>query len=386
MINNILTVAILLLLLTAIFIAVRWRNLECRGNIPTSLLTFIAILFTSGLDVGLIMFPLTEFPIYASETPYQFTNPLAVSFGFWGFMIWSMYFVTTFYFCVLEPHLQLFKIPIIKWVNNIVVICTCAFTGFLFLSYLPNYIEGISPIFKFGLVATVVMCAVLSSTNVRYVRILSVASTWLFFSLIATMWLYSDMGFQGFFSTSSNIGGYFQNLHQFIAPITDYHAFYLFWWLSWSIMIGQFVSRFVGGIKAWQLLLALLFIPSIPIAVWFSVLYYYHSNSITITQHLNWAMVTVGIVFVINSLDSLIRLYNENLGITVNRMGKPVYIAGNWICLFGLILLYQFTPFKIEWVGLIVIALYIGIYRTIFSTKNLSSTLSSTKTTFVYNK
>jgi len=31
---------------------------------PASLFTFNAILFTSGLDVGLIMFPLTEFPIF----------------------------------------------------------------------------------------------------------------------------------------------------------------------------------------------------------------------------------------------------------------------------------------------------------------------------------
>ena len=38
-------------------------------------------------------------------------------------------------------------------------------------------------------------------------------------------------------------------------------------------MIGQFVARFVGGLRTWQLLLALLCIPSIPIALWFSVLF-----------------------------------------------------------------------------------------------------------------
>jgi len=64
------------------------------------------------------------------------------------------------------------------------------------------------------------------------------------------------MGISGFGNSAANIGGYFTNLHKFISPLTDYHAFYLFWWFAWSIMIGQFVARFVGGLKTWQLFLA----------------------------------------------------------------------------------------------------------------------------------
>lgn len=62
-------------------------------------------------------------------------------------------------------------------------------------------------------------------------------------------------------------------------------------------------------------------------------------------------MIVGGVVFVINSLDSLMRLYTENLGLTVKRFGRPIYIVGNWLALFGLVLLYQFTPLRIEWVG-----------------------------------
>ena len=127
-------------------------ELRVSGEMPSSLFAFLAILFTSGLDVGLIMFPLTEFPVYAAEAPYQFANPLAIEFGFWGFLVWMFYFLTTFYFCAIEPRLKLFQIPLIKFLNNLVVIATCAFTGFLFLSYLPNYILGISEPLRFGLV------------------------------------------------------------------------------------------------------------------------------------------------------------------------------------------------------------------------------------------
>lgn len=364
--QNILAIAIAVTLLTSLVIVLLWRNMKITGPMPVSLFAFTAILFTSGLDVGLIMFPLTEFPVYQAEAEYQFASPLAIEFGFWGFMVWMFYFLTTFYFCVVEPKLKLFEIPVVKFLNNIVVIATCAFTGFLFLSYLPNYIGGISDPLRFSLVAVVVLCAVLSSTDIAFVKVLSISSTWLFLLLITMMWFDSGMGLGGFFSMVTDIGGYFGNLHEFVSPLTDYHAFYLFWWFSWSIMIGQFVARFVGGIKTYQLLLALLIIPSIPIAIWFSVLYYYFINNLTVSPLYNAAMVIVGVIFVVNSLDSLIRLYSDNLNVSVARFGRRNYIIGNWALMYGLILLYQFTPLKIEWIGLVVILIYVMIYLLLF--------------------
>ena len=367
--QTLLSIAIVLTLLTSLILIFRFRNMRLTGTDPVPLLAFIAILFTSGLDVGLIMFPLTEFPTYASESQYQFTNPLAIEFGFWGFLVWGFYFLTTFYFCAVEPKLKLFEIPWVKRVNTGVIIATCAFTGFLFLSYLPDYINGITPVMRFGLVAFVVLMAVLSSTDIRFVKWLSLGSTVLFFALIGGLWSLSGMGISGFGNSAVNIGGYFTNLQKFITPLTDYHAFYLFWWFAWSIMIGQFVARFVGGLKTWQLFLALLILPSIPIAIWFSVLYHFHTASLSLTPLINTAMVTVGIIFVINSLDSLIRLYSENLNLTVSRLGRGKYILLHLGMLYGLVLLYQFTPFKIEWVGTIVIAIYCVIYFLVFQNR-----------------
>ena len=367
----ILSIAILITLLTSLVLATRWRNVVCTGPLPVSLFTFIAILFTSGLDVGLIMFPLVDFEVYATETPYAFTNPLALEFGFWGFLVWGFYFLTTFYFCIVEPKLKLFEIPAIKITNNIVIIGTCAFTGYLFLIYLPSYIPGISETFRYGLIATVVLLAAASSTHIRFVKILSVSSTWLFFALIAGVWLASGMGVTGLGGSIVNLGDYFANLHQFVMPITDYHQFYLYWWFAWSIMIGQFVSRFVGGIRAWQLLVALLVVPSIPIAIWFSVLYYHFLNGIEIAGFWRLAMIVVGVIFVINSLDSLIRLYTQNLDLTVRRFGTAPYVAVNWLVLVSLVLLYQFTPLEIEWVGLVVIGIYGAVYAMVFRRRQL---------------
>jgi choline-glycine betaine transporter len=362
----ILTVAIAITLLTSLLLTTGWRNTRCTGPMPVSVFTFLAILFTSGLDVGLIMFPLVDFQVYASEQEYSFANPLAIEFGFWGFLVWAFYFLTTFYFCIIEPKLKLFEIPLIKITNNIVIIGTCAFTAFLFLVYLPDYIEGIPDPLRFGLVAVVILLASISSTDIKFVKVLSVSSTWLFFALIAGTWLSSGMGVSGLADSMGGIGAYFSNIHRFLSPITEYHQFYLYWWFAWSIMIGQFVARFVGGMKAGHLLLALLIVPSIPIAIWFSVLYYYFSGGVEIGAGWRLAMVVVGVIFVINSLDSLIRLYTQNLGTTTQRYGKLQYIAANWLVLCALVMLYRFTPLKIEWIGLVVIGIYLAVYLLVF--------------------
>ena len=370
----ILSFGVLLAFALVIFCTIKWWNVRCIGVTPVHLFTFIAILFTSGLDVGLIMFPLTEFGGYAEDAAYSFTNPLAIEFGFWGFLIWAFYFLTAFYFCVIEPRVGFFKFRIVKLINNLVIIGTCAFTASLFLIYLPGYIpeigDGETVVATFYIIVfAVILAAAYSSTDIKYVRILSVGSTVMFVALIVGMWIYAGMSLSEFGSTMAGIGGYFGNIHKFVLPLTDYHEFYLFWWFAWSIMIGQFTSRFVGGLKTWQLLAALLVIPSIPLATWFSVLYFYHLNGISTTGAVNMAMIIVGITFVINSLDSLIRLYTDNLSLTTERFGRAAYIAGNVAVLFALTLLFKSQWLQIQWIGAVVVGIYLACLMFIFIKK-----------------
>jgi len=374
--TEVISFGVLLAFALVIFCTIKWWNLRLVGTDPVPLFVFVSILFTSGLDVGLVMFPLAwDFPLYAdvATTPaYGFTNPLAIEFGYWGFLIWAFYFLTGFYFCVIEPRVKFFEIPLVKLINNIVIIATCAFTGSLFLIYLPYYIpmvgdgETVIPAF-YALTFLVIAAAAYSSTDIKFVKILSVASTVLFFGLIALAWVGAGMGLGDFAASVSNLGGYFTNLHKFVLPMSDYHEFFLFWWFAWSIMIGQFTSRFVGGLKTWQFLLALLVIPSIPLALWFGVLYHYFTAGISTTGMMNWAMVVVGIIFVINSFDSLIRLYTDNMNLSVERVGKAKYLLGNIIVLSVLTVAFQSQWLKIEWVGSVVIALYVGCLVYIFT-------------------
>ncbi len=62
---------------------------------------------------------------------------------------------SAFYFVVLEPRLRIFEIALVKWVYNLTVIATCAFTCYLFLTALPSYIEGISMPARWAIVVAV---------------------------------------------------------------------------------------------------------------------------------------------------------------------------------------------------------------------------------------
>lgn len=380
-----LSAGLILVLVSVVLVLVRWHSLTCVGVTPAHVFTFSAILFTSGLDVGLIMFPLTEFAGYADITAnpeYSFANPLAIEFGYWGFAIWAFYFISCFYFCVIEPKVRFFEIPWVKFANNMVIIGTCAFTAYLLLSNLPWYLpemgDGQQVIPGFYLIVLAVIAfAVYSSSDLKYVRILSLSSTGLFIALIILLWLNAFVvqahPVSEYFATLGLISEYFTNLHQFLLPLNDYHEFYLYWWFAWSIMIGQFTARFVGGLKTWQVLLAMLVLPSIPIALWFGVLYYYHQHAISTEGLLNMAMIFVGITFVINSLDSLIRLYTDNLTLTVNRLGFQGCFLFNVALLVSLTLLFKLDFLKIQWVGALVIGLMLMCfcYLLLFKRKTL---------------
>ncbi|MBU2956541.1 BCCT family transporter [Paracoccus sp. 1_MG-2023] len=365
--TSIITVAYLSVLACALFVLIRWPRLPMRGESPVGLFTLIALLFTAGLDMGLVMLPLSEFPVYEEDAAFGFTNALAVEFGMWGPLVWLMYFVATFYFVAIEPKLKLFEIPLIKWVYNLTVIATCSFTCYLFMTSLPSYAPAMSPVAVWVLVVTVIAAAVLSSGNMAVMKWLAIISSYGFGTLAFTAlamiaFFYSRVGMSDFLGNIGLLMDYFAHLPRFATPISDYHEFYLFWWFAWSIMIGQFVSRFVGGLVTWQLALAMVFLPAIPLGLWFSVLFVYHQGAITIPGWLNWFMIGVGVVFVINSLDSLIRLYSANLGWSREKLGDRRYYPLHFGVQLGLVAAYMFTPFEIHWVGLIVAGLYGVIY------------------------
>jgi choline-glycine betaine transporter len=303
----------------------------------------------------------------------------------WGPLVWLMYFLATFYFLVLEPRLKVFEIPVVKWVYNLTIIATCAFTCYLFMVNLPSYAPDLPRWAIWALAVGVIAFSVVSSADMYIMKWLAIVSTYgfgmlAFTALAVVAFAYADIGLGEFVSNIGLTLDYFANLHRFVTPISEYHEFYLFWWFAWSIMIGQFVARFVGGMPAWRLAFAMVILPAVPLGLWFCVLYVYHTNQITIPVWLNWLMISVGVVFVVNSLDSLIRLYAGNLGWGRETLGYARYYPMHFVLQFALVCAYFYTPFQIQWVGLVVVGLYAAVYTMIFmGLAKVSTAISETR-------
>ncbi|MDF2177791.1 BCCT family transporter [Aliiglaciecola sp. CAU 1673] len=346
--------------IASLWALLRWHNRACWGEHPVGLFSLIAILFTTGLDIGLIMLPLTEFKGYTDQPHFAFTNPLALEFGFWGFLNWGLYFLSCLYFCLLEPKLKFFSIVWVKWLNSLVIIGTCAFTLHLFYTNLPWYLPQLEqPWQVYLLLGLVLLLALYSSMDINRLKHLSLISMVLFFGLILLLWWQSDITVLGYGSHLLELSDYFSSLPHFLLPINDHHEFYLYWWFAWSIMVGQFTARFVAGLKPRALLAAMLILPSIPIALWFALLYHFELHPQGMTPLVSMAMVLVGILFVINSLDSLIRLYADNLSVNVERLGSKTYIAFHFSLLFVLSVLYDSNLIQIHVFGALAIGLHL---------------------------
>ncbi len=102
----------------------------------------------------------------------------------------------------------------------------------------------------------------------------------------------------------------------------------------------------------------MLVVPSIAIGTWFTVLYQLHSDGRAIADYVKIAMIVVGLLMVVNSLDSLVRLYTDNLGLTTKRLGRRNYFLGNVTALSALTLFFSLDFLRIQWVGALVIAIY----------------------------
>lgn len=351
-------IAVLLTLLSTAYLLLFRGSDTLKSGRGVGRFTFFAILFTTGLDGGLLLLPLLDFKhhLIASRYPeYAFSNPLAIEFGFWGFWNWTVYFVTACYFSLYEPILKLFKKPLVKYTNNAFIVLTCAFSAWLLIGtlklYLPESVGDNYKIVSMTIVVTTLVLAIWSSSRLYYIKNLSIVSTLLFLMLVYLVLYESLKPTDSVRAEVRLIVDYFPNINRFVFPINNYHEFYLLWWMAWSIMIGQFIARFVGGLKVYELFAALLILPSIPIALWFIVLYASHLNLADLPNYIKYLMAAIGVLFTLNSIDSLVRVYSHNLNLTRVKLGIKKYFVLHFVALMSLTIIYDYRVLSINLVG-----------------------------------
>lgn len=353
------TFGILLFIVVGCLLCWQYRNVKLSGDTPSSPAVMIAVLFTSGLDGGFILLPLVEFPTYQQDANYAFLNPLAIELGFWGITAWFLYFVSTLYFLTIEPKLQLFRRPAVRFVNSLIVLTTCAFTLSLFLQLLPHYTAllaiNLSDTALFLILTLMIVFALLVSTKIKFMTKLSQVSVLIFFGLILVIGVQNQFSPQDAMNSLVNLGDYLKHFHHFILPFNDYHEFYLAWWLTWTVLLGQFVAKFVCKMSPFKLLLAMVLVPLIPTAIWFSVLYHHFTVQLASPAVITLIMLLLAILFVVNSLDFMVANYSETLSINQDRLGLKNFVIVNTSLLIFLSFLFKEKLLLIQWTALFVI-------------------------------
>ncbi|WP_134701890.1 BCCT family transporter [Ammoniphilus sp. YIM 78166] len=275
--------------------------------------TWLAMLFSAGMGIGLVFWGVAE-PMYhylnpppdvtAAQTPEAARLALRYSFFHWGLHPWGVYTIIALslaYFNYRKGYSGLISStfypligervngPIGKAIDTLAIIATVFGVatslglgtlqingGFSHLLGVPNHL-----IVQLMIIGVVTILYMLSATTglEKGIKTLSninllLAVILLLITLIAGP---STFIFDAFTST---VGGYVQNLIAMslrLTPFTQnpwvgsWTLFYWAWWIAWAPFVGMFIARVSKGRTIKEFVLGVLLVPSLFSFVWFSV-------------------------------------------------------------------------------------------------------------------
>ncbi|WP_100397893.1 glycine betaine uptake BCCT transporter [Bacillus sp. FJAT-44742] len=275
--------------------------------------TWIAMLFSAGMGIGLLFFgvsePISHFvspPMIAGGTDDAAIMSLQYTYLHWGFHAWAIYATIALglaYFkfrkgypglisATLYPLLgDRVKGPIGVTIDIVAVFATifgvCASLGLgaAQINGGLSYLTGIPNNFTIQLIiiAVVTLLFIFSAgTGIKKgIKYLSntnmVLAVMLFFALL---FLGPTVFLLELFTTT--FGSYIQNLPAMglrLAPFNEGDAewfqgwtiFYWAWWIAWAPFVGTFIARVSKGRTVREFVVAVLIIPSVVCTLWFAV-------------------------------------------------------------------------------------------------------------------
>ncbi|MEK5067454.1 BCCT family transporter [Sporosarcina sp. FSL K6-1508] len=278
-----------------------------------STVTWIAMLFSAGMGIGLVFYgaaePLSHFAISpASEDPNTdaaFKESLRQSFFHWGIHIWAMYGVIAlslafFQFRKGEPGLisatlkPIFGKKMVGPWGTLVDVLAVFATAFGVATSLGfgavqinaglNYLFGIeinitSQFIIIGVVTILFVASAWSglSKGIKYLSntnlVLALALLGFIVILGPTLLIFNMF--------TDSFGGYFSHLVQMsfgTAPLdsTDrkwldnWTIFYWAWWISWAPFVSMFIARVSKGRTIREFMIGVLAAPTLLVTFWFS--------------------------------------------------------------------------------------------------------------------
>ena len=277
-----------------------------------STITWIAMLFSAGMGIGLVFYgaaePLSHYAVPATEdplTPAAFKESMRKTFLHYGLHIWALYGMVAlalayFQFRKGEPGLisatlkpifgEKVKGPLGTVIDVLAVfatafgVATSLGLGAVQINAGLHYLFG----FSIGIQSQIIIVTVVTvlfigsawsglSRGIRYLSninlILAVALLGLILILGPTLMILNMF--------TDSVGGYFTNLIDMsmgTAPLNGenrgwldgWTIFYWAWWISWSPFVSMFIARVSKGRTIREFMAGVLLVPSFFGFLWFS--------------------------------------------------------------------------------------------------------------------
>lgn len=278
-----------------------------------STITWISMLFSAGMGIGLVFYgaaePLSHFAVSpateVANTDAAFKEAFRQSFFHWGFHVWAMYGVIAlslafFQFRKGEPGLISATLkPIFgkrmegRWGNLVDVLAVFA-TAFgvstslgigaiqinAGLNYLFDVTIGIVPQIIIIAIVTILFIASAWSGLSKGIKYLSNTNLVLALALLGFVLILGPtlLIFDIF---TDSFGGYLANIVQMslrTAPLNatnrewldNWTIFYWAWWISWAPFVSMFIARVSKGRTIKEFVTGVLVAPTLLGAIWFS--------------------------------------------------------------------------------------------------------------------
>ncbi|MDV6379123.1 BCCT family transporter [Sporosarcina sp. GW1-11] len=278
-----------------------------------SMISWLAMLFSAGMGIGLVFYgaaePLSHYAIdpatTATETKASYKEAMRVTFFHWGFHAWAVYGMTAlvlayFQFRKGQPGLisstlrPIFGdrvdgplgtiIDVFAIFATVFGVATSLGFGAVQINAGLNYLFDIPIGFwsQFVIIAVVTVLFLISAWSGlgKGIKILSNANMVLAIALlIFIIALGPTLLIFNMFTDS--IGGYLENIIRLsfrTAPLTPenrtwlngWTLFYWAWWMAWSPFVGMFIARVSKGRTIREFMIGVLVVPTVLSAIWFA--------------------------------------------------------------------------------------------------------------------
>lgn len=276
-----------------------------------SKMTWIAMLFSAGMGIGLIYFSI-------AEPMYHFLNPISSSFNekqkviyamkttflHYGFHVWGIYCLVALslaFFCFnrkkplsLSSTIEGYLPEKLKFLSKVIDLLASLATLFGLATSLgfgaKQFSAGLEHLFGISSSVSTQVIAIIGITLIatisivtglkKGVKVLSQLNIFLAtFLFLAVLFLGPTVKLLNFFVQSTGI--YFQNListglergsfSNNASFFKNWNMFYWAWWISWSPFVGTFIARISKGRTIKEFVIYVLFAPSFATFLWMGV-------------------------------------------------------------------------------------------------------------------